>query len=141
MSTPMPCEYIGMASRKGPPSSAHTGRSKSFPARSHSAMSMPLIVGMYAREECVGGGCWWKRVFVDVFIAPRRGRADVVELLGVLDAIVAAEFAVSGEHELLDIGALGGDVVVAEQRQAEIARPQLLAQARAVAAARALGPV
>src|SRR5262249_11981795 len=49
MFTQMPCEYIGMASRNGPPSSAETGCPSSFPARSHSAMSIPLMVGMWAR--------------------------------------------------------------------------------------------
>jgi hypothetical protein len=44
----MPWEYIMMESRKGPPSSALTGAPMIFPAKSHSAMSIPLMVGMCA---------------------------------------------------------------------------------------------
>ena len=48
MFTPMPWEYIAMASRNGPPSSSHTRRLSILPAMSHSAMSIPLMVGMCA---------------------------------------------------------------------------------------------
>src|SRR5882724_1921812 len=90
---------------------------------------------------CMAGSLQGNSVLLDVFIDPRSGRADVVELLSVLDAILPAELAVAGEHELLDIGALGGNVVVAEQRQSEIAGRQFLTQARAVATARSLGAI
>src|SRR5450759_4691917 len=44
------CEYMGTVLRCGPPISLQTGRSRILPARSHSAMSMPLISGMLGRN-------------------------------------------------------------------------------------------
>ena len=49
-----------MASRKGPPSSVDTGAPMIFPARSHSARSMPLMVGMCAMYVCISVVILWK---------------------------------------------------------------------------------
>lgn len=48
MLKPRPCEYIGMASRNGPPISTQTGLFRILPARSHNAMSMPEITPICA---------------------------------------------------------------------------------------------
>src|SRR5206468_8623877 len=87
------------------------------------------------------GSPQWDGVLLDVIVDSRNRRADVVELLGVFDSVLAAQLAVAGEHEFLDVGSLRGGVVVAGYRKAQVARGQLLAQARAVSAARTFGPI
>src|SRR5581483_5070598 len=66
------------------------------------------------------------RVLLDVF-RPRRGAAaaDVVERLGILDAVALAQHPAAGEDELADVIAIRRHVVVAEEREALAALGQL----------------
>ena len=73
--------------------------------------------------------------------AARGAAADVVEGFGVFDAVFLAQLAAAGEDELLDVVAVGGHVVVAEERQLLAAAGQLGPQLRAVRAGRAFRAV
>src|SRR5262249_2460032 len=55
---------------------------------------------------------------LDVFLhgGAARTSADVVERLGVLEAVLPAQRTAAGEEELFDVVAVGGGVVVAEER-------------------------
>ena len=63
-------------------------------------------------------------VLFDVLLDPRvqiragSARRDVVERFGVLDAVLPAQFAVASQQEFLNVIAVGGGVVVAQQGQA-----------------------
>ena len=65
----------------------------------------------------------WGRVPPDVIVHRGGRRADVVEGLGVFQAVLLAGFAVGGEDEFADVVAVGGGVVGAEQGQAELSAP------------------
>ncbi len=54
-------------------------------------------------------------IFLDVFFdgGAARAAADMVERLGILDAMFLPQGAMTGQDELLDVIAVGGNVVVA----------------------------
>src|SRR5690349_12056683 len=70
-----------------------------------------------------------------VAIGPRRSGRDVVEGLGILDAVLPAQGAGVVQAELLDEVPIGSEVVVAEHRQLLVALRQLGAQPRSGMAA------
>lgn len=64
-----------------------------------------------------------------------------MEGFGILEAVAFAEFAVAGEDEFLDVVAVGGGIVVAEQGEFEIAFGEFGAEAGTVCAGRPFGDV
>jgi hypothetical protein len=72
-----------MASRNGPPNNVEIGAPSSFPAKSHSAMSIPLMVGICAMYVCISVVILWKCTSIvsgsfpinKLFIVSMRARA------------------------------------------------------------------
>ena len=69
MSRRMEDAYIGTGSRSGPPSSSATGRPKSFPFKSHSAVSTPLS----ARHTNEPGNFMVRSITLSAMASIRRG--------------------------------------------------------------------
>src|SRR5262249_40811401 len=82
-------------------------------------------------------------VLIDAWIpvSARSPGGDVVGNLGVPHSVLFAQFAITRQTEFANIVPIGGNVVIAQKRQALIARRQLRSQARAGVTARTLGDV
>src|SRR5438552_723351 len=63
-------------------------------------------------------------------IGARGPGRDIMERLGVFHAVLPAQFPAPRQPELLDVIAIGSDVVIAQQREALVALRQLGPQSR-----------
>src|SRR5438445_12373128 len=70
-------------------------------------------------------------------IGARGPGRDIMERLGVFHTVLPAQFPSPRQPELLDVIAIGSDVVIAQQRQALVALRQLSPQSRSQVPCRA----